>query len=103
MNTKRAIKVAAISCVVLMGIIVGVKQNQNGVSELMKANVEALAGGESSYSCSATANCYSKTVYNNKTHEWENIPSGSISCTGTSSCESGDGWVCCDGNESKCK
>lgn len=68
-------------------------RNDNN-SHLLLENIEALSsndGGESGYSCSATADCI-----------WAGQNYGSISCTGTSSCISGYRYVSCDGKRSEC-
>lgn len=53
----------------------------------------SLASGEGSgYSCSASSDCYN----------WGGQKVGSVSCTGTSSCSRGSGWVKCDGKKTEC-
>lgn len=54
------------------------------LASLMNMNI-AYATGE--YSCSATAGCPNN---------------GSVSCTGSSRCSSGIGYVTCDGHSSSC-
>ena len=71
-------------------------------TKLMSDNVEALANGENGYSCSASANCYEE-YYDFKTEKWEKREVGAVSCTGTENCQSGAGYVVCDGTISECK
>ena len=54
-------------------------------STLMLADIEALANGETGYSCTVTSTCMN----------------GSVSCTGTS-CSRGTGWVECNGRKTNC-
>ena len=74
----------------------------NCTISLIDANIEALANGENSTSCTASANCYEER-YNFNTGENELILKGSVSCKGTEVCKSGDGYVECDGNTSSCE
>lgn len=71
-------------------------------SDLMYANIEALAAGEGDTSCSASANCYSKE-YDSSEGKWMNILIGTVSCTGKEECTSGNGYVICDGTTASCE
>lgn len=66
-------------------------RNDKKLSNIILLNVEALASDEGGYSCSASANCY-----------FGSTVEGSVSCTGTKSCESGYEYVKCDGKTSSC-
>lgn len=65
----------------------------------MLDNIEALANGEGSRSCSATADCYGTKLVNG---QWQEVKIGSVSCTGEKECESGEGYATCDGTTAKC-
>lgn len=100
MKQKLSLTILAVA-VCAGSIILTSKGKSAASSDLMNDNVEALAAGEAGGSCSASANCYSQK-YNNKTQTWEYVCIGSVSCSGTEVCYSGDGWVQCDGIESSC-
>lgn len=74
------------------------KSNRNFSQGLIKANIDALASGESGYTCSVSVNCVkSGVVY------------GSVSCTGNVKCEVfpkdlfNPAYVRCDGKITACK
>lgn len=78
---------------VFVGYDVYQSQRMEMMSELMLANVEALATGESGSSCTASVSC------SNNSNDY-------VSCTGTYSCEREAGlfdpWVKCDGVKTSC-
>ncbi|MEY8687492.1 NVEALA domain-containing protein [Bacteroides sp. AN502(2024)] len=89
-------KIMGIIAIVVVATVAGynvyTSQNNVRLSDLVLANIEALANdGESGYSCSATANCY----YGGRVE-------GSVSCTGKVSCTSGYEYVKCDGRTNYC-
>lgn len=96
---KNVIKTAiAAVCVVAAGFG-GVKAynaaNQSESDMLLAENIEALSAGDGggSSSCSASANCLTPS----------GTITGSVSCSGSSgSCFSGEGYVQCDGKQSRC-
>lgn len=99
---KKNFFIAAFASTVFAGaFFLYTNHTNNSVRDLMLDNIEALANGEGSGSCSATATCYTEE-YNSDTQKWEKIPTGSVSCTGTESCSSGKWYVVCDGNTSSC-
>ena len=78
--------------VTIVGITMYNSHDTNStLSSIVLKNIEALADGESGYSCSASATCF----YGGRAE-------GSVSCTGTNSCTSGYEYVKCDGNTSYC-
>lgn len=99
---KKITFVFILSTIIAFVFFVYNNKSTNDVSELAN-NIEALADGEGSASCSASAMCF-KDVYNPKTHQWEEVSYGSVSCTGTEECISGEeGYVICDGVKSSCR
>ncbi len=69
------------------------------IPDLMYDNVEALARGEGGYQCNASSTCTKKEYKNGN---WEEVPYGTVGCTGEDECSSGEGWVECDGKRSSC-
>lgn len=70
-------------------------------NSLSLENIQALAneeqpGGGGSGTCSASANCYAFDAGGNR------FLLGTVNCNGSGSCESGIGYVVCDGKMSKC-
>ncbi|MDR1737741.1 MAG: NVEALA domain-containing protein [Candidatus Symbiothrix sp.] len=85
------IAVLAVAVIATVNVAISNK-NVSRLTDRQLANVEALAQNEqSTYSCSASANCF-----------YHGVVIGSVSCTGTSICLSGFQFVICDGITSEC-
>lgn len=99
---KKKFFVASVAIVATCGVVLFAQNGSGSYSDagVLLENVEALANGESGGVCRAIANCY-KEEYRHG--EWVTVSSGSVSCEGTEECESGDGWVKCDGDMSICR
>lgn len=98
---KKLFVVAFASTVFAGAFLLYTSHTNNSVRDLMLDNIEALANGEGSSSCSATTTCYTEE-YNYETKRWEKKQTGSVSCTGKETCTSGKWYVECDGNTSSC-
>ena len=78
--------------VVLAFAIVFASRTRVSSNDLLKMNIDALMSSENP-SCSASANCYADS---------SSVVIGTVSCTGSSRCYSGPGYVVCDGWISRC-
>lgn len=99
---KKKIFVASVAIAATCGVALFAQNGSDSYSDasVLLENVEALANGESGGVCRATANCLDEEYRNG---EWVYVNRGSVSCEGEEICESGKGWVNCDGNESTCR
>lgn len=104
MKKKRlkAINIAA-AVIFATALILNMQTNLRSGSGFLgvPAVAQSTGTGTGTASCSATSDCY-KVVWDQDKHQWVDTKYGSVSCTGHQHCESGSGYVKCDGVTSEC-